>query len=304
MRIDQAHTIPIAAFLEKQGVLPAHSRLSGQELWYSSPLREGDSDPSFKINTQKNVWYDHGLSRGGDIIDLVKELCSCDVRDALRTLERSGLQFSAAGSNYLPKFADRASRGISAGEKKKNGALELVETRPLQHPALLGYLQSRKINPEIAREYLSEIDFKRPGAPSKYFGLAYPSGKGFEVRNALFKGFVGTGKDVTFHAGKNHAQLFVFEGFMDFLSYLTQKNSNSVEADVLVLNSTAMKARALPYIQKDCVKEVRLYLDNDESGSLCTEFFTENAGLKKIADMREYYANYEDLNEWLVQESA
>ena len=238
MRIDQAHTIPIAAFLEKQGYLPARARLAGQELWYSSPLRDGDATPSFKINTEKNVWYDHGLSRGGDIIDLVKELCSCDVRDALQLLERSGLQFDASPASYTPKIrsADRASRGTSAGEKEKNPALEMIEIRPLQHRALVQYLEKRKINPEIAKTYISEIDFKRPGVASKYFGLAYPSGNGFEVRNALFKGFVGIGKDVAFHPGKNPTQLFIFEGFIDFLSYLTAKKSKSLDANVLVLS--------------------------------------------------------------------
>jgi hypothetical protein len=306
MRADQARNIPIDRYLDSQGHQPAKTRLGGRELWYNSPLRNGDKTPSFKVDSSKNVWYDHGLGLGGDIIDLVRHICSCDVRDALWRLERSGLHFGATGNgNHNPQEpVDRASRGNSTGEKEKNGALEMVATRPLKHPALLQYLEKRKIDPKIAEYYISEIDFKRPGSPSKYFGLAYPSGEGFEVRNALFKGFVGTGKDVAFHPGKNPALLFIFEGFIDFLSYLTAKKTKTLASSVLVLNSTTMRARALPYIQDEQIEEIRLYLDNDESGTICTEFFIENANGKKIADMRGHYRGVDDLNDWLVNKST
>ena len=84
MRADQARTIPIGRYLSAQGIKPARARLGGRELWYSSPLRQGDKTPSFKIDTLKNLWYDHGLGQGGNIIDLVTHLCACDVRDALK----------------------------------------------------------------------------------------------------------------------------------------------------------------------------------------------------------------------------
>lgn len=307
MRADQARNIPIDRYLDSQGHQPAKTRLGGRELWYNSPLRDGDKTPSFKVDSSKNVWYDHGLGQGGDIIDLVRHICSCDVRDALWRLERSGLHFGTGTtentSRNPQKIADRASRGNSAGEKEKNGALEMVATRPLKHPALLQYLEKRRIDPDIAKHYISEIDFKRPGSPSKYFGLAYPSGEGFEVRNALFKGFVGIGKDVATHPGTNPAQLFIFEGFIDFLTYLTLKKKPGLEASVLVLNSGAMRNRALSYIQADGVEEVRLYLDNDDMGDICTEFFLENAGDKKIADMRGHYRDHDDLNDWFVKET-
>ena len=68
MRADQARTIPIDVYLERRGVSPAKTRQGGRELWYHSPIREGDVTPSFKVDTGKNVWFDHGLTRGGNII--------------------------------------------------------------------------------------------------------------------------------------------------------------------------------------------------------------------------------------------
>ena len=112
------------------------------------------------------------------------------------------------------------------GEKQKTGAFELVVSRPLQHPALLQYLTKRGIDHDIARAYLSEIDFKAPHSAGKYFSLGHPSDDDFEARNALFKGFLEIGETVTFHDMKNTTQLQVFEGFMDFLSYLSQDKTS------------------------------------------------------------------------------
>ena len=66
MRADQARTIPIDVYLERRGLSPTKTRLGGRELWYHSPIREGDETPSFKVDTGKNVWFDHGLVRGGN----------------------------------------------------------------------------------------------------------------------------------------------------------------------------------------------------------------------------------------------
>lgn len=177
-------------------------------MWYHSPIRSDDENPSFKVDTIKNLWFDHGAATGGNIIDLVRKICSCDVQDALQHLDRSGLYSPGLAS---PTVSAGIARGATrrsdtalesknlGGEKEKTGAYKLVASRPLQHPALLQYLTKRGIDHDIARSYLSEIDFKAPHSAGKYFSLGYPSGGGFEARNALFKGFVGIGKTVTFH---------------------------------------------------------------------------------------------------------
>lgn len=228
MNAEQARRIPIDACLARQGISPKRSRLDGRELWYQSPIRQGDENPSFKVDTIKNVWFDHGVASGGNIIDLVRELCACDVRDALQHLEKTGLYFPALSR---PSTSSAAARGAlrrdeatpgTAGEKEKSRAFELVSQGPLKHPALLQYLTKRGICHDIARGYLSEIAFKAPYSAATYFSLGYPAGDGYEARSALFKGFVGNGKAVTFHDKPGASLLQVFEGFMDFLSYLSK----------------------------------------------------------------------------------
>jgi hypothetical protein len=308
MNAEQARRIPIDAYLARQGISPKTSRLDGRELWYQSPIRQGDENPSFKVDTIKNVWFDHGVASGGNIIDLVRELCACDVRHALQHLEKTGL-YSPALSR--PSTSNAAARGAlrqdeatpgTAGEKEKSRAFELVSQGPLKHPALLQYLTKRGICHDIARGYLSEIAFKAPHSAATYFSLGYPAGDGYEARNALFKGFVGNGKAVTFHDKPGASLLQVFEGFMDFLSYLSKDQPSQPVGAVLVLNTTNLWRRALPFIADPRFQEVRLYLDNDAAGDAATRKLFENAfDPSKLADMRQHYAGFEDLNAWLLE---
>lgn len=298
--------------------------MSGRELWYRSPIRESDSTPSFKVDVFKNLWYDHGAAKGGNMLDLVIELHRLSIRDALEHLERTGL-YSPYTQSQLPrspaarnpsnlsiqgdahgtkqdtadgKASVSTAKGQLAGEKEKTWSLELLDSQPLKHPALLQYLEKRGIDPKVACKYASQIDFKRPQSASRYFALGYPAGDGYEARNALFKGFVGSRKDVTFHSKLDSPLLLVFEGFMDFLTYLTIKKLEDAPGSVLVLNSGNLKARALPYIQDARYSEIQLFLDNDEMGDAVTAYFLERGDSAKIQDMRHHYAQHDDLNAW------
>lgn len=55
MDIQTAKQIRIADFLYSLGYSPVKQQ--GINLWYKSPLRK-ETEPSFKINTERNQWYD------------------------------------------------------------------------------------------------------------------------------------------------------------------------------------------------------------------------------------------------------
>ncbi|MCE9414856.1 DNA primase, partial [Bacteroides fragilis] len=55
MDIQTAKQIRIADFLHSLGYSPVKQQ--GISLWYKSPLRE-EAEASFKINTERNQWYD------------------------------------------------------------------------------------------------------------------------------------------------------------------------------------------------------------------------------------------------------
>ena len=69
--IENMRQIPIADFLARLGHEPV--RRSGNELWYRAPNRS-ERTPSFRVNVAKQLWYDFGLGKGGDIFTLVGEL--------------------------------------------------------------------------------------------------------------------------------------------------------------------------------------------------------------------------------------
>lgn len=66
MDIQHIKQIAITDYLQQQGYAPA--RVHGIHYWYCSPLRN-ESTPSFKVNTERNQWYDFGTGEHGDIID-------------------------------------------------------------------------------------------------------------------------------------------------------------------------------------------------------------------------------------------
>ena len=75
MTTQEAKQIRIADYLQTLGYTPV--KRQGNSLWYKSPFRE-ESEPSFKVNTELNQWFDFGLGKGGNILTLAKELYQDD----------------------------------------------------------------------------------------------------------------------------------------------------------------------------------------------------------------------------------
>ena len=65
MDIQTAKQIRIADYLHSLGYSPVKQQ--GINLWYKSPLRE-ETEASFKVNTERNQWYDFALGKGGGTI--------------------------------------------------------------------------------------------------------------------------------------------------------------------------------------------------------------------------------------------
>ena len=65
--------IPITDLLTHLGHRPVSRAKGGRQWFYHSPLRE-DNNASFCVSSDKNLWYDFGTSRGGNVIDLARAL--------------------------------------------------------------------------------------------------------------------------------------------------------------------------------------------------------------------------------------
>ena len=83
MNCEQANHIDLVDYLYSLGYQP--QKISRNDYWYLSPLRE-EKEASFKVNRNKNVWCDHGLGKGGDVIEFAACFFSCDVSEALQKI--------------------------------------------------------------------------------------------------------------------------------------------------------------------------------------------------------------------------
>ena len=204
MNIEDVKQIPIADYLHSLGYSPV--KRQGNGLWYKSPLRE-EHEASFKVNTDRNLWYDFGAGKGGNIIALAKELYFSDSQPYL--LKRIEEQTP----NVRPV-------SFSFPQCRTEPSFQHLEVRDLTHPALLRYLQGRGINIELAKRECKELHFTNNGKP--FFAIGFPNmAGGYEVRNSFFKGCIAP-KDITHirQQGEPREKCLVFEGFMDYLSSL------------------------------------------------------------------------------------
>jgi len=279
MNTTQAKQIKICDFLKSVGIEPI--KVYSNYFYYKAPHRE-DNKPSFKVNTLKNLWYDLGTGNGGNIIDLVCEMYSCNVSTALQKLSNQNIK----------SFSFQSSNDILNNTSK----IKINHIQPLQNKALIQYLTSRKITPIIAEKHISEAYYTIKN--KKYFALAFKNDKGgFELRNKYFKGAT-TPKYITTLNIKESSSINIFEGFTDFLSALIFFKQKSPTFTTIILNSTSLKRHTLPIIKQ--YKIVNLFLDNDTSGQNAVSFFQDaHPNVKNRA--LQIYPNHKDFNQLLTQ---
>ena len=278
---------PIVEYLERKGVKPV--RRTAAYALYCSPLRE-ETHPSFKVDTEKNLWIDYAEGRGGSIIDLCMRMEGCTLSEAIRRL---GQNAPVNGTySFLNDFVPNNSQPVMA----VNGARRLIEISDTLPSHFQEYLTKvRCINLEKAMPFLKCISYEVRGRRYQAIGFANLSG-GYELRNdKTFKGTVAP-KDITPIFENKPQPVCLFEGFMDFLSFLSMKGE--VTNQCLVMNSVSNVVRSIHYLNKRNITSVRAFLDNDDVGRKAVQEFV-NAGFK-VEDMAVYYRDFKDLNEYHV----
>lgn len=88
----------------------------------------------------------------------------------------------------------------------------------------------------------------------------------------------------------------MFEGFMDFLSFLSMKEEAT--SACLVLNSVSNTAKAIRYMNTQGISSIRTFLDNDNAGRRAVQEFARASF--KVEDMSRYYKDFKDLNDFHV----
>ncbi len=232
---------------------------------------------------------DFGMGKGGNIIALAAELTHPNM--CLICLKR------IAERHHISAHAS-----FSFRRQHPNRAYQRLRVGELSSPALIAYLQERGINIGLAKRECRELQFMNADKP--YFAIGFPNmAGGYEVRNRYFKGCVAP-KDIT-HIRQQDGQrcmCYLFEGFMDYLSFLTIRVRNNPQhprldtQDYVILNSVSNLAKAESLLET--YTQIGCFLDNDTAGRSTCKKLKEKFG-ERMLDKSMYYREYKDLNDYL-----
>ena len=294
MNIKLIRQIPIVDFLLAIGIYPV--KVTSCYAWYYAPYRE-DEDLSFKVNKNRNIWYDFATTKSGDIIDLaVLVYRTQNISKVLKMIEQAAPALPLRVRTFVPHPQPSA----SDGKQPQVAAFQNLRLQALASIPLLSYLSKRGIDMEIARQECKEAHYTCHG--KSYYAIAFPNeADGYEIRNPYYKGCIAP-KAVSLISQGQSDSVCLFEGFMDYLSFLTLRKRERLSvpcygADLLILNSVNNLPKALPRLK--AYKHIYCYLDNDDAGRRVVDMLRELKG-DAVHDMMEAYPLYKDLNDILV----
>ena len=285
--------ISIVDVLNRLGYEPI--RKSGKELLYLSMLRDSDSKPSFCVNNELNAWFDHGMGKGGNVVDFGllywKNLGFSEVLAEL-------VKITNADSSALQK-SENNSKAVSRPKKPvKIPHYHVQELKPIgSNPFISEYLKRRGLwqvaGNKLQEVYYYVLDNKK--RRKEFFAAGWQNENGgWEVRNKYFKGCLGK-KGMTVVPGSNY-KVSVFEGYMNYLSWLYENKDAS--DTILVLNSVAFLQAGIARCKE--FAQINLFFDHDPSGEDATKKFIQ--AILDASDCSSIYEGYNDYNDKLQAE--
>ena len=290
--IIELFTVPVADILSHLGYSDRHQG----DMFYS-PFRN-EVSPSFHINHKANVWYDHGTGVGGGVLDLVRLLTNCSVRE--------GLDFLASVKGVIPESAN-VTRASS--QTQKEPMINIIKTySPVENETLKAYALNRGISSDILNRYCQEVVYGIKGKRNhRFHAIGFPNCEGgYVLRSTKQKRCTGNAptwidSNENVSDVKSADTLYVFEGFMDFLSWKMMDEFTFDRYDCCVLNSVTNLGKIIAKVAE--YETVKTFLDNDDAGlrafsQLAQALETTDVS---ISEMSGLYDGYKDLNEMLVK---
>ena len=280
MNCKQFNSISLEEVLVSLGHLP--TKQNEKEAWFLNPFST-ENHASFKLNKRNNIWYLHSEGIGGNNTDFMIKYLNASVKEVLEWAENQ-----IFSSFHQQNFPNQKLENLH-----KN--YEIIEVKEIQHPALMEYLRTRKV--ENQTEFLKEIHYQMND--KNYFGIGFKNNSGgYEIRNKYSKICLGK-KDVsTIKNGSGNVK--IFEGFFDFLSFKNIENFLEKEpSDYIILNSVSMIHNIKNSLGN--YENIELYFDNDEAGNRAVKMLKNE--LENIEDCRVLYSDLKDLNEYLTQQT-
>jgi hypothetical protein len=297
-RIDQVKRIDIVSFLTNSGYKFSRKTHNGEYV-FNSPIRNGDSSPSFVVNTKIQKWRDWATGMSGDIINLVCLLYKTDkFIEAVEILEKTGMSNS---SNLYTKPE------LSSLQKQEHKpAISVIRRDRITTKSIINYLErERQIPSEIWRmqKNLFEIDYQLDSGKSFYAQIAWLNDKGgYEIRppyKTKVRPCVSPKTITTINGFAPGTGLNVFEGFINYFSALTKYKVIRLKNTTIVLNGLSLVERDLLPIIND-YSEINLFLDNDLNGSGQAKAKIIQSKHPNCINRSEIlFPEYNDFNDWI-----
>lgn len=275
--------------------------LYNQKGLYYSPFRD-ESNPSFHIDAVNNRWYDFGTYEGGGLFEFVCKI-ACITRGEV-------YDWLASFRNMIPESEYKE---VIEKAKKVKPSRIIVDSasHTFTRRKLVEYAQARAVSKEILERYCEEVIYHIDSYPQKqYFAIGFKNNDGgYVLRSSLTKKCTSSAMTTLSPEGNltdkvGSDKVVVFEGFMDFLSWISSVQQETPQYDCCILNSVSNIEKALPWITAH--KNIAAFMDNDEAGRNTLQKIIENvpedAGKVCVYDMAKLYEGYNDLNEKLSDE--
>lgn len=293
MNIEQAKRIKLEKFLMKLGMEPVEA--NGNHLWYHSPFRK-EEVPSFIVDVNNNVWFDHGTDKGGNIIALAKQLYQTDIMPLL--MEKI--------EEVAPAVPPTKFDVLSLTELEES--VKCVTIEGLKSIKDIAYFSSRNIDFAIADKYCKQISFRFNDRDCQ--AVAFPNiHGGYELRSNMYSGHMLPLAISIVRMDPNviASSCCVFTDFIDFLSYKTLLSHGETEilverfADTYILNSASLISKALPNL--NAYSHIYCYLNNDKTGRAITETIQGAFADRHVVDASERYADFQNVSTYLQKKS-
>jgi hypothetical protein len=197
----------------------------------------------------------------------------------------------------------------ASSQAQKEPMINIIKTySPVENETLKAYALNRCISSDILNRYCQEVVYEIKGKRNhRFHAIGFPNCEGgYVLRSTKQKRCTGNAptwidSNEKVSDVKSADTLYVFEGFMDFLSWKMMDEFTFDRYDCCVLNSVTnlgkIIAKAAEY------DTVKTFLDNDDAGlrafsQLAQALETTDVS---ISEMSGLYEGYKDLNEMLVK---
>lgn len=285
MNAETAKQVSLIAILDQLGA--KRGKENEREIWYHSPFRV-ELEASFKVNKNANTYYDFGEGSGGNNLDFIMRYYDCNFKESLKIISKKFNPF------YFPKPT------IMKPAEEIKTTYKITSVRKVTSNALVDYMRNeRQLSMSIVHKYCEEIHYKFNNGKT-YFGVGFKNDlEGYAIRNKFMKICLGSQAMTTIANGGS--SLMIFEGFCDFIAYLTIYPDAEQEYDFIILNSTSGVDRLLKSRTEELNKYdlILICLDNDSAGELATDKILK-VYPKTAIDQRGRYVKYEDFNDFLI----